>query len=512
MMGDRAAGRDDGVRGRRLDLGELLELGSPPRRRDHRVVGRRAVGIHVREADGDLALAARCRAHRLGRRAHHLFVERREAVPGDRGLEGLLEDAGGEHGVAQVGRAQERFAPGAGSALAARAARLVPAPAAAAAELERPLQPRPDLVVGRLEAEHEEVGAAVAGQHHPRLAPVDQPAVGGIQPRLGDRAHRVRALLEGREAHRHRRPVDRLGLHAHPCLGDDAERPLRPEQQAVGRGPGARPGQPARRPHAARRDRAHRLDEVVDVRVEGGEMAARPRGDPAAKRRELERLRIVPQGEAVFSELGLEARPGRAGLDARRARGAVDLEQRVEPAQVERHRRPLDARLDAADDARPAAVRDDHGAGVRGPGQHALDVGLVARVGDDVGRMVEAAAEGADEVDVALAVGVARAIVGVGRADHGQGVGRLDARRGQRDLGQRHRLLDVGRAEAEVFDQARRRRADLVGRRTLVLVPPAPVRPSFRGRSKRDIHGSIFVDPSAGRLHGQATVIRPAVP
>ena len=146
-------------------------------------------------------------------------------------------------------------------------------------------------------------------------------------------------------------------------------------------------------------------------------MPARPGRDPAAERGVLERLREVAQREAVLSELLLERGPGRPRLDARRPRERVDLEHPVERAEVHRHRRPVAGRLDAADDARAAAVRDRDRARVLAPGEHALEVGLVRRTRDHVRRRVEAAPERPDDVAVGLSVRVRRARVGVRGTD-----------------------------------------------------------------------------------------------
>ena len=123
--------------------------------------------------------------------------------------------------------------------------------------------------------------------------------------------------------------------HPHPRLGDHRQRPLRAEQHPVGRRARAGARQPPRLPHvAADGQRAHGLDEVVDVRRPAREVAARARRDPAAERRELERLRVEAQRQPLRAELLLEPRAGRAGLDPRRARDAVDLEHAVEPRRL----------------------------------------------------------------------------------------------------------------------------------------------------------------------------------
>ena len=90
VMGDRAAGLDQRLGGRRLDLVPLLDLAAADRRRHHREVGGRPVRVDVGEAAADprrarplgggvadLGDLGPCRLHRGG-------VEVLEAVPGDR--------------------------------------------------------------------------------------------------------------------------------------------------------------------------------------------------------------------------------------------------------------------------------------------------------------------------------------------------------------------------------------------------------------------------------------------
>ena len=47
-----------------------------------------------------------------------------------------------------------------------------------------------------LEAQHEQRPSAPSRAGHRRLAGIEQPAVGGVQPRLRERADRLRAALE----------------------------------------------------------------------------------------------------------------------------------------------------------------------------------------------------------------------------------------------------------------------------------------------------------------------------
>ena len=237
-----------------------------------------------------------------------------------------------------------------------------------------------DRVVGGLEAEDHQVRLAGAGAGGPGLERVEQPAVGRVEPRLGDLADRA---CRGEEVVE----LDPAGgleggprPDPDPGLGDRAEDSLGADQRPVRRGARARPGQPPALPGSPRGDRPHRLDQVVDVGVEGREVAAGPGRDPAAEGRVLERLREVAQGQAVLAELVLEHGARRPGLDPRRQRLGVDLEHAVEPAQVEADERPLpEPALDPADDAGPAAERDHRRALRLAPAHHDLDLGLVAR-------------------------------------------------------------------------------------------------------------------------------------
>src|SRR5262245_59290888 len=105
VVRDGAAVPQERIRCRGLDRGPLLELGAGAARREDRVVGRRAVGIHVREAAGDDALTAHA-LHGIASRGRHRLVERGEALPGDGGLERLADHAEPHDGVAQVGRVE----------------------------------------------------------------------------------------------------------------------------------------------------------------------------------------------------------------------------------------------------------------------------------------------------------------------------------------------------------------------------------------------------------------------
>ena len=85
--------------------------------------------------------------------------------------------------------------------------------------------------------------------------------------------------------------------------------PSEPSRSRSGLGPAPEPGQPAALPEAAGGDRPHRLDQVVDVGVEGREVPAGAGRDPAAQGGELERLREMAKRQPLLAELVLERRP-----------------------------------------------------------------------------------------------------------------------------------------------------------------------------------------------------------
>ena len=410
------------------------------------------------------------------------LVEGVEALPGDRGLERVGQHPERDEHVAQVRRAQERLAPGAGRAAARSLGRLVPCPAVLARTARAPRAIRSSTgVVGRLEAEHEQRARAVAGARQRRLARVDQPAVGRLQPRLRRRPAPPRA-----PAAKSAKRTARAGACARRgCTRTHASVitpriPSRAEQQPVGRRAGAGARQPPRLPHAGRRDRADRLDEVVDVRLSPSR-SARRRASRSSRR--ASRARTTAGSSAASararascsSSAGPSApawmRAARETASTSSTRSSAPRSSVTAPANACR-----DARLDAADDARAAAERDDRRADVGRPFEHALDVGLVARARDDVGRVVDPPAERAHDVAVGAAVRVPHALVAVARADRRERAWRRRQPRGrQLDRRQLDRPLRIGRAEAEVLRQPAGRLPHLLVRERLVRQPPAPV-------------------------------------
>ena len=337
----------------------------------------------MREAARHLPGAADA-PQRLARRGAHPLVERRKAIPRDRGLERLADHPHGRQRIAQIRRVEECLPPCPRGALARAGLRPLRLPGAGrygAAVLRRERQgarhPRVERMVGRLEGEQQHRGRAVARPRGGRLPGVEEPAVRGVEAGLRDGARRVGAARELGEGDRRGRAVRRPVLEPHPRLDDDAEDALRADEQPIRARAGARAGQPPRLDGARRRDHAQRLHEVVDVRVERRVMAAGAGRDPAAERRALERLREMTQRQAVRAKLILERRAVHARLDPGRPRRAVDVEHLVEVAQVDTDRAAVgvaDVALHAADDGRAAAIGNRGRARVRAPVQ---DVGHV---------------------------------------------------------------------------------------------------------------------------------------
>ena len=214
--------------------------------------------------------------------------------------------------------------------------------------------------------------------------------------------------------------------------------------------------------------------------VQSGEVAARASGQPATERRELERLREEPQRQAVRPQLVLQPRPEHAGLDPGRPTGAVDLEDAVEPAEVEADDAgvvPVQARLDSADDRTAAPVRDDRDLRPRTPVEHVDHVPLVDRPHHQIGDVAQIAGQVADDVAEGLAAAVRRAVGRPGRADARQRRRRREAYRRQVERRHIRRLVRGGNRPGH----RRRHPSDqgLALRRTdgVLHAAPAPPRP-----------------------------------
>ena len=291
-----------------------------------------------------------------------------------------------------------------------------------AGELEGAIHPGVERVIGGLERDQEDRAAATRDLVEQALGGIEQAAVGGLQAGARQGAGRGDGVIEADELDRGASAKARARGDPHPGLGDDAERALGAEPEAVGIGAGAGGGQAPGGDQAARGDDGHRLDEVVDVGGAGRVVTAGAGREPAAERRVLEGLREVAEGDAVRGEAGLERGAEGAGADARGTRELIDLVDAGELREIEAgDAGPVGARaereLDATDDAGAAAVGDRGDASGGAPVEDGGDVGGAARAQDDIGRGREVAGEAADQIGIAAAVGVRGAIARRGRGD-----------------------------------------------------------------------------------------------
>src|SRR5690606_2923044 len=149
------------------------------------------------------------------------------------------------------------------------------------------------------------------------LALVEETAVARIETRLRECPNRLDGALKGLEMRGEARSVDRPRANAHPGFGKDAERPLGAEDHAIGARPRARSGEAGARERPAWGDHPRGFRQIVDMRVERGEMATCPRCDPAAEGRKFKALWIVPKGEALYAELRFELGPQGTRLNPR---------------------------------------------------------------------------------------------------------------------------------------------------------------------------------------------------
>ena len=210
---------------------------------------------------------------------------------------------------------------------------------------------------------------------------------------------------------------------------------------------------------------------------DGREVTAGAGRDPASKGRELERLRKVAQRQTLLAELLVRAPdpstrpgsgpPGRPGRP--RARG------RAPRCRSSPHRRS--GRRSAARSRRRRSFRRRRGSPphrLGAPFEHRLELGLVAGPRDEVGWVLDLAAEAPDDIAIGLAEPVRDTLAAVCGDDCGEPARRLEPRRPELDPLERQRLLGIP-AEPEPGANPGRRRGQLGGRGLLVLIPPAPV-------------------------------------
>ena len=182
---------------------------------------------------------------------------------------------------------------------------------------------------------------------------VEQTTVRWPQATLSDGASGAASIFEAFELERRRCPEAGAILQSHPGFGNDPERPLRANQDTGRVWTGSRGRHSAGLIHPVRCDGPHAFDKLVDVREQGCVVTAGASCNPTPKRGHFERLREMPQREAVRLELFLQVRTEHTGLNPRSARRAVDIEHATEVAQVDADRpgvRIADVRFDTPHD------------------------------------------------------------------------------------------------------------------------------------------------------------------
>jgi hypothetical protein len=116
-------------------------------------------------------------------------------------------------------------------------------------------------------------------------------------------------------------------------------------------------------------------------------------------------LREVAERQPLGSQLVLEGRPEDAGLDVRRPGDPIDLEDLIEPFEVEADRGAA-WRGDAADDRGAATPGHHRDARVAAPVEHRRDLVRGARAHHQVGDLGDVPVERPDHVPEGVAVSV----------------------------------------------------------------------------------------------------------
>ncbi len=207
-------------------------------------------------------------------------------------------------------------------------------------------------------------------------------------------------------------------------------------------------------------------------------MPCRTRGEPAAKRGVLKRLRKVPQGEAMLGQLLLQARTAGAGLNARRARDRVNLKQTIESAQVKRngavaigrHLRPNTPHNTGA-----TTKRNRSDALSRAPLKHAFDLRIGAWIGDEVRRMLKAPAKAKHDLGIGLPQSVRGTRVDIIRAELRKSGRNRDAHFRESHIRKRQWIFHLEPLKPKMRGHAGGCGTQLLGPRLLVGKTPTPM-------------------------------------
>src|SRR5208283_223930 len=206
-------------------------------------------------------------------------------------------------------------------------------------------------------------------------------------------------------------------------------------------------------------------------------MPARPRRDPSAERRKFERLRKMSNRKARRFQLRVERGTIHPGLNSRGARDLVNFHDFVQMHQIDRDRAPIAIALgclDSANDARAAAVWRRCNLRAVAPFEHPSQFLLIARKRHHVDRIGIVAPERPPQIARSLAVGVAGAIVGAGRANRLEHRRRFHARRAQIQLALPGWRRKLDWSEPKSLGHSLGHMLLLFGSRPLVLVAPSP--------------------------------------
>ncbi len=177
------------------------------------------------------------------------------------------------------------------------------------------------------------------------------------QARLRDRAHRGLRLFPVRKKQRMKRFALGQRRDAHAGFGEDAEAAFGSEHHFAQIDAGGRGRKGRDQQRALGRLDAASGEQLLDAAVTQRLLAGRARGDPAAQRRILERLRKMTEGVALRAQLRLQIRTGDAGAEARQLRLAIEFDELRQPRQVDgEHRLLARGRGQVAGDAGAAAV------------------------------------------------------------------------------------------------------------------------------------------------------------